>query len=47
LLLANCGYQGLDFRKIPEEKYILACRKGTLKDYKPMERIFLGLLTKG
>lgn len=46
LFLVSCGYEGLDFRKIPEDEYIMACRKGTLKDYKLMEEIFRGLLRK-
>ncbi len=44
LLLENCGYEGLDFRKVLARDYLTACRKGTLKDYKPMEKIFRGLL---
>ena len=46
LLLENCGYEGLDFRRVSEGEYITACRKGTLKDYKLMEKIFRGLLKK-
>ncbi len=46
LLLESCGYQGLDFREVSEVDYITACRKGTLKDYKPMEKIFFQLLKK-
>ncbi|MBT5016818.1 cell filamentation protein Fic [Candidatus Peregrinibacteria bacterium] len=46
LFLASCGYEGLDFRKISEVEYIAACKKGTLKDYKPMEKIVFGLLNK-
>jgi cell filamentation protein len=46
LLLENCGYEGLDFTKIPGDQYIAACRKGTLRDYKFMEEIVLQLLKK-
>lgn len=46
LLLEDCGYQGLDFTHVSEESYITACRKGTLKDYQPMEKIFYRLLKK-
>lgn len=46
LLLANCGYQGLDFRKISQDEYISACRSGTLKKYEMMEGIFRGVLRK-
>lgn len=46
LLLEACGYEGLDFRKVHEKGYISACRRGTLRDYKPIEKLFCGLLKK-
>lgn len=39
-------YEAVDFNKIPDEEFINACRHGMLKNYEPMERLYLKLLRK-
>jgi cell filamentation protein len=46
LLTMNVGYEAVDFKKISEEEFIEACRKGMLQDYEPMERLYTRLLRK-
>jgi len=46
LLTVQAGYEAVDFKKIPNEEFINACRKGMLQDYEPMETIYVRLLHK-
>jgi len=46
LLTMNVGYEAVDFKKIPGEEFISACRRGMLQDYQPMQNIYMRLLRK-
>lgn len=46
LLTIQAGYKAVDFKKISNKEYIDACQKGMLKNYEPMEKIYIKLLLK-
>ena len=46
LLTLNVDYEGVDFKKIPNEEFIDACKYGMLQNYEPMENIYMRLLRK-
>lgn len=46
LLTMNVGYEAVDFKKIPDEEFIDACKHGMLQNYEPMKKLYLRLLRK-
>jgi cell filamentation protein len=46
LLAMNAEYEAVDFKKIPDEEFINACKHGMLQYYLPMEGLYLKLLRK-
>lgn len=46
LLTTHAGYESVDFKSIPDEEYLNACKAGMLQNYEPMEAIYNKLLRK-
>jgi len=44
LLTIHAGYEAVDFKSIPDEEYLNACKAGMLQNYEPMEVIYSKLL---